>query len=94
MDFTFEWDRQKADANLRKHNVTFQEARTVFADPTAITIADNEHSNQEPRFVEIGRSALDRLLVVAYTERGQNIRIISCRRAERKERSAYEKTRT
>jgi hypothetical protein len=90
MSLTFEWDEQKAEQNLRKHQVDFEEAKTVFGDPYAITIPDPQHSAGESRYIDIGYSSRRRLLVVVYTERGPNIRIISCRRATRRERRVYE----
>lgn len=90
MSLTFEWDEQKAEQNLRKHQVDFQEAKTVFGDPYAITIPDPQHSADESRNIDIGYSSRRRLLVVVYTERGPSIRIISCRRATRRERRVYE----
>jgi uncharacterized protein len=90
MSLTFEWDEQKAEQNLRKHQVDFEEAKTVFGDPYAITIPDPQHSASESRYIDIGYSSRRRLLVVVYTERGPNIRIISCRRATRRERRVYE----
>jgi uncharacterized DUF497 family protein len=90
MSLTFEWDEQKAEQNLRKHQVDFEEAKTVFGDPYAITISDPQHSASESRHIDIGHSSRRRLLVVVYTERGPNIRIISCRRATRSERRIYE----
>lgn len=86
----FEWDEHKARSNLRKHGVGFEEAQTVFMDPLAITIPDPDHSRHEDRFVEIGMSNNRRLLVVAYTERGQYIRIITARQATLAERKRYE----
>jgi uncharacterized DUF497 family protein len=86
----FEWDEDKAKANIRNHRVSFDEAATVFGDPLSITIPDPDHSVDEERYVDIGRSDRGRILVVAYTERGRNIRIISCRRAIRGERRRYE----
>jgi uncharacterized DUF497 family protein len=90
MSLTFEWDEQKAEQNLRKHRVSFEEARTVFGDPFAITIPDPQHSTRESRYVDIGYSSQRRLLVVVYTEREPNIRIISCRPATQRERRVYE----
>ncbi len=86
----FEWDEDKAKANIRNHRVSFDEATTVFGDPLSITISDPDNSVDEERYVDIGRSDRGRMLVVAYTERGRNIRIISCRRATRGERGRYE----
>ena len=75
----FEWDREKASANLRKHRVAFDEAATVFYDPLAATFGDPDHSGGERRFVSIGYSSGGRLLVVSHAERGSSIRIISAR---------------
>jgi uncharacterized DUF497 family protein len=89
----FEWDANKAATNLRKHGVSFGEAATVFADPDALDGPDLPHSAQEVRFLRLGRSLTGRVLMVAYTVRGvsddEKIRIISARRASRKERAAY-----
>ena len=90
MALSFEWHEAKAAANLKKHGISFEEAQTVFHDPLALTIGDPKHSQDEQRFIDIGYSAQGRLLVVAYTERGETIRIISSRRATKSERSAYE----
>jgi uncharacterized DUF497 family protein len=87
---TFEWDANKAGSNLAKHRVSFEEAATVFGDPLSMTIFDPAHSQTEDRFIILGRSHLDKLLVVVHTERGDNIRIISARRASRRERKQYE----
>ncbi len=86
----FEWDPQKAAANLRKHGVSFHEAATVLDDPLAITYPDPDHSESERRQVTFGESAEGRLLVVSLIERSGSIRIISARRAKRKERQIYE----
>jgi uncharacterized DUF497 family protein len=89
----FEWDANKAATNLRKHGVSFGEGATVFADPDALDGPDLAHSAQEARFLRLGRSLSGRVLMVAYTVRGvsndEKIRIISARRASRKERAAY-----
>ena len=74
MKLRFEWDEEKAKANLKKHKVDFDEATTVFTDPFSITIHDPDHSANEQRYIDIGSSAADRVLVVVYTERGSNIR--------------------
>ena len=87
---TFEWDEEKSKANLRKHEVSFEEAKTVFNDSLSITIPDSQHSVDEYRYIDIGRSSKGRILVVVYTERGSNIRIISCRKATGSERRVYE----
>lgn len=87
----FEWDDIKSRANLKKHGISFEEARSVFSDPLSITVADPDHSDTEFRFIDIGMSEQSRLLVVSYTERRRNIRIISARRALPAERKWYEK---
>ena len=86
----FEWDRVKAQRNLRKHGVSFDEAITVFYDPLSVTFDDPDHSVGEPRFITIGYSARDRLLLVAHTKRGAVVRIISARRATARERERHE----
>ena len=86
----FEWDRRKAADNLRKHGVPFHEAATVFDDPLAITFPDPDHSENESRWLSFGVSAEERLLVVAHAEAGDTIRVVSARRATRKERMIYE----
>jgi hypothetical protein len=86
----FEWDAPKADTNFRRHRVRFEEAKAVFDDPYAITIADHEADPSEERFVSVGMGALGRLLTVVYTYRGDNIRIISARVAAARERAEYE----
>lgn len=86
---TFEWDAKKAQANLKKHGIAFDEGVTVFLDPLSITISDPDHSAQEQRYIDIGTSDKGRVLVVVYTERGTNIRIISCRKATTAERQFY-----
>jgi len=90
MALTFEWDEEKSKRNVRKHDVTFEEAKTVFNDPFAITIADPDHSAEEERYLDIGLSVKERVLVVWYTEWEENIRIIGCRRATPSERKTYE----
>ena len=90
MALSFEWHDDKAATNLKKHGVSFEEARTVFNDPLALTIEDSKHSQGEQRFIDVGYSAGKRLLVVVYTERGEAIRIISSRKATNAERRAYE----
>jgi len=86
----FEWDPQKAKSNLIKHGVSFEEASTAFQDTLSLTIDDPLHSIDEDRVVLIGMSNKNRLLVVVHTERGDNIRIISARKATKKERKNYE----
>jgi uncharacterized DUF497 family protein len=92
MALTFEWDEDKAKANLNKHQVSFEEARSVFNEPLAITIPDPEHSSDESRYIDIGLSSRGRTLVVVYAERRGNIRIISVREATRLERQRYEES--
>jgi uncharacterized DUF497 family protein len=89
MSIQFEWDEEKASGNENKHGVTFEEARTIFNDPFAITIADPAHSANEDRWLDIGFSSQGRLLVVWYVERGGSIRIIGCRRATKTEERVY-----
>jgi uncharacterized protein len=91
MPLTFEWDARKARSNLAKHGVAFEEASTVFGDPSSLTISDPEHSRTEERFVTMGAAFTGELLVVVHTDRGDNVRIISARRASRGERKSYEK---
>lgn len=86
----FEWDPDKAAANLRKHGVSFEEATTVFQDDLSLTGADPDHSAGEARLVTFGISGRGRLLVVAHTERGKRIRVISARSVTRPERKIYE----
>ena len=86
----FEWDLQKEKLNIAKHGVSFAEVMTVFADPLELTIADPGHSTTEFRFISMGVSSANRLLVVAYTERGERIRIISARPTTARERKQYE----
>ena len=86
----FEWDESKAARNLRKHDISFDEATTVFGDPLAITYPDPEHSTEEARFLTFGHSASGRLIVVSHTDRGDKIRPISAREMTRKERKDYE----
>ena len=86
----FEWDADKAAANLLAHGVSFEEASTVFFDPLSATGVDPDHSVGEARFITFGISSSGRLLVVAHTNRGEVIRIISARVATRGERKIYE----
>ncbi len=86
----YEWDENKAHENLLNHRVSFEEAETVFDDPLAITLPDPDHSIGEDRFIDIGQSNQQRILVVSYTERRNNIRLISARLATRAERKQYE----
>jgi uncharacterized protein len=75
MSLQFEWDENKANANFRKHGVSFKEAETVFLDPNTVTLSDITHSVTEERYIDIGLSSKGRLLLVSYTERGSRIRI-------------------
>lgn len=86
----FEWDRLKAASNLNKHGVSFEEAQTVFNDPLAAIFDDDANSINELREIIIGHSQQNRLLLIAFTERTNSIRIISARLATRKEREDYE----
>lgn len=86
----FTWDWSKAKANLRKHGVSFEEATTALRDPLSATGEDPDHSVGEQRFVTFGVSTGGRLLVVAHTERGESIRILSARPASSAERRIYE----
>jgi uncharacterized protein len=91
MTLRFEWDAGKAASNLKKHGVTFDEAGTVFADPLAVIFDDEEHSEDEIREIVIGHSVFQRLLLVSFTERGDDVvRIISARKATNRERRDYE----
>ncbi len=88
MSVEFEWDAQKARSNLRKHGVDFADCVSVFFDDLAITIKDD--SSDEEHFITVGADALGRILVVVYRWRGARIRIISARKATRREREQYE----
>jgi uncharacterized protein len=91
MSLVFEWDARKAKANQRKHGVSFDEACTVFDDSLARIFPDEDHSNGEQREIIVGYSMLDRLLLVSFTERVRDrVRIISSRKATRKEQKHYE----
>jgi uncharacterized protein len=87
---TFTWDKDKAARNLRKHGVDFREAAKVFEDPLSATFPDDAHSVSERRFITVGGSAFGRVLVIAHTEVGDTIRIISARVATSSERKFYE----
>ena len=86
----FEWDTDKAKRNIETHGVSFDEASTTFKDTLSLTIHDPLHSDKEDRFILIGSSIKNRLLVVVHTERGNKIRIISARKTTKKERKKYE----
>jgi uncharacterized DUF497 family protein len=89
----FEWDENKARRNIEKHGVSFEEAATVFGDPLSLTIDDPLHSGDEERFVTVGETVNQGILVVVHTERGDSIRIINARKATRNERKTYEERR-
>ena len=86
----FEWDRDKEKQNIKKHNISFDEAVTVFYDPLSATFYDPEHSIAEDRFITVGYSSQGRLFVVSHTERGDVIRIINARAATISERKRHE----
>lgn len=86
----FEWDPDKARRNVRSHGVSFAEAVEVFADELSSTVADPDHSAGERRELVFGQTASGRPLVVAFTERGGRVRLISAREMTRRERKAYE----
>ena len=92
MSLTFEWDLRKARLNLAKHGVGFEEASTIFDDLLSLTIPDPDHSLAEERYITLGRAFTSKLFVVVHTDRSDNIRIISARRASRRERKFYEET--
>lgn len=86
----FEWNENKAVANLSKHGVSFDEAKTVFDDSLYVDFYDPDHSYNEDRYIIIGQSQQGRLLIVSYTERENVIRLISARKLTQEEREAYE----
>jgi uncharacterized DUF497 family protein len=88
--YQFEWDAEKAATNLRKHGVSFDEAVTAFGDPLSLLLLDPDHSLGEERYLVLGMSSTNRLLVVAFVERPPRTRIISARLATRRERQNYE----
>ena len=95
MKTIFEWDGTKARINLEKHKISFDEASTIFSDPFLITFVDDFHSDKEERFISIGLSEKNRVLLAVHTEREEKsetvvIRIISCRKATQPERKRYE----
>jgi uncharacterized protein len=94
-ELILEWDARKARKNLRKHKISFDEAKTVLSDPLLLTYPDESHSEIEERYISVGLSAKNRVLLVVYTELCRNtacwvIRIIGCRKATPLERKAYE----
>ena len=88
----FEWDPRKAQINLHKHGISFEEAATVFGDKLAITMLDPDHSDLEIREITLGSTLKNRIVVVSHTDRSGNIRIISARRADRAEINQYNET--
>ena len=90
MKLTFEWDEIKARENLKKHKVSFDEGKTIFNGPLLLTFPDTDNSETEDRYVNIGLSVKNRILVLIHAERQGKIRIISCRKATAHERRHYE----
>jgi len=86
----FIWDKNKAKLNFVKHNLSFEEAATVFTDPLAFVFDDDEHSRTEERALIIGHTKKNKVIIVSFTERDQHIRIISARKATKKEKQDYE----
>lgn len=86
----FEWDSSKARRNRQKHRVSFEEAATVFGDPLSLTYADPDHSATEQRFITVGLSNRNRVLIIAHTDVGDRIRIINARKTTQSERRHYE----
>lgn len=91
MEFSVEWDPDKAERNLVKHGVSFSEAATVLGDPLSITLPDPDHSTDEERLLLLGRSGAGRFLIVAITEWKTSVRIISARPMTTRERRMYER---
>jgi len=90
MELTFEWDEVKARENLRKHKISFDEGKTIFNDPFLLTYPDVASSETEERYINIGLSVRDRVLILIHAERQGRIRLISCRKATARERRHYE----
>jgi uncharacterized protein len=88
-ELRFEWDPRKAAGNAKKHKVTFEEARSVFADPNGLVIDDPDHSEDEARFILLGLSYVLRLLVICHVFRSDAVRIISARKATPREAATY-----
>ena len=86
----FAWDDEKAENNLKKHGVGFEEGATIFNDPGVATISDPDHSEDEDRYISTGKSVIRRLLTVIHTYRKERIRLISARKATNAERKNYE----
>ena len=94
MQYNFEWDPKKARANIRKHKISFEQASTIFRDPRAISIYDDEHSNSEDRWITLGLASNGILLVVHHTfeqlnKNNASVRIISSRKATKHETEQY-----
>jgi uncharacterized protein len=85
----FAWDSTKADENLKKHGVSFDEGKTIFSDPDELMLADPDHSEEEERFISIGRASSGAVMLACYTEVDEIIRLISVRRADPAENFAY-----
>ncbi|MBX9943005.1 MAG: BrnT family toxin [Reyranella sp.] len=92
-ELRFEWDERKSASNVRKHKISFEEARSAFADPHGLVIDDPDHSGDEERFILVGLSYALRLLVVSHTFRGDAIRIVSARKAVPREATTYRRSR-
>ena len=92
MDLSVEWDPEKAEANRRKHSVSFEEAVTVLGDPLSATLPDPDHSGREERVLILGRSAAGRFLILSATESGDHVRLISARPMTPRERRSYERS--
>jgi hypothetical protein len=90
-ELEFEWDKRKATANVKKHGISFEEARTAFYDESAIQFYDPDHSDQEDRFILLGLSLKQQVLVVCHCSRESEtvVRIISARKADKDEEQAY-----
>jgi len=88
----YEWDPKKAQSNLRKHRVSFEEAASVFLDPLATTYPDPDHSDEEYRAITVGSSAKQRVIFLFHTQRKDRIRIIGARKATARERKQYEES--
>ncbi len=86
----FEWNPDKAESNVNKHGIAFAHASTIFGDPLSLTFYDPDHSDDEDRYLTIGTSADNVVLIVSHTDRGHRIRIISARKAKPRERRIYE----
>jgi uncharacterized DUF497 family protein len=86
----FEWNPQKAEANLKKHKISFREAATVFGDMLSVTVFDPDHSLEEDRYITVGLSDASKLLIISHLDRRERIRIITARELTRDERKRYE----